>query len=939
MPDPIYGEGYPGGLSLPSAVRVVVATDSGGTMSEINNILDVYVPRESVTITRNNEDGAAATAAIEMALPYGFYEDIPANRRIQIDDPDQINEFGGALGLFAGWVMQPVPSMQPGEERVVQVACVDDGILLQKPPKQISIQWPPGDGTPVVNTTVEASLTAGLDVVVTPGSTRNLYVGKKVFAANSDGSNRERIEIKTIDYVAGTFTADFLTDKVSTTTQVPLAMHYTGLVEVTPDDMTNLNVGSLIYCKKNHGNQNVGNEWTVIESVTGTTFFARFFAWKSHDWTVRSQWVIEGGISDKELIADGWQQHIDIMDPTTGDITTSLVSIPSLLDYCYNDEGYTVDKTGVDEINLSLPHGKWESSTPDAVLQWVIQQPHDPAVQPSYHMTFKQSALTSITTLVPMLRYFDKKDSGNIAAVLITDAQGVDASSTVARYSGYSYPEDGAVFANKQGVMGGNGAYGEWNDTDSQTNPLAVNYVGRVIENTIFVDTSLPTNEACVAKAAEIAENLQLSTRKRSATITTYAQLDPYILYQPMSLYFEAIREVGLSDPLEVVRVTLSFDQDGLAKYTLDLGKPKPMRVGLGILPSRLHKPTVTVNGMGKVGAVGSSVTRYSSEHTLLDADTDLHIIDTSDGPISKRLPIAHLNPGLPITVKVPQGSPDPVTVYAYQQDDILDTIDGAASIVIYPGESITLQSAGEYDTQGHGAPWHATSESGKSDNLLARSFIQGGSSFGTLAILGTLDEFGLKIITGMGASPAVDRAVFQANGIETDIYGYWDLNNNSTDDTATGLTAVGFRSAVGHGAVGTDIGGLDGLVGLFFLGSPSGSIEKVVGVLGGGQHVSPGGAHVDLVASVYGEHMVGDPGDIDVAASIFGEGQTAGAENYSGYFDGDVRVNGVLKVDADQVLTNRQAAIADADGTLSDLTTKFNTLLAELRTHGLIAT
>ncbi|MFN2486501.1 MAG: hypothetical protein ABR609_07845 [Acidimicrobiia bacterium] len=39
------------------------------------------------------------------------------------------------------------------------------------------------------------------------------------------------------------------------------------------------------------------------------------------------------------------------------------------------------------------------------------------------------------------------------------------------------------------------------------------------------------------------------------------------------------------------------------------------------------------------------------------------------------------------------------------------------------------------------------------------------------------------------------------------------------------------------------------------------------------------------------------------------------------------------------KVIGTQGAAVADADGTLADLTTKFNTLLARLRAHGLIAT
>lgn len=45
-----------------------------------------------------------------------------------------------------------------------------------------------------------------------------------------------------------------------------------------------------------------------------------------------------------------------------------------------------------------------------------------------------------------------------------------------------------------------------------------------------------------------------------------------------------------------------------------------------------------------------------------------------------------------------------------------------------------------------------------------------------------------------------------------------------------------------------------------------------------------------------------------------------------------------LVQVAGTQVLTSQQAAIADADGTLADITTKFNTWLSHARTHGLIA-
>jgi hypothetical protein len=52
----------------------------------------------------------------------------------------------------------------------------------------------------------------------------------------------------------------------------------------------------------------------------------------------------------------------------------------------------------------------------------------------------------------------------------------------------------------------------------------------------------------------------------------------------------------------------------------------------------------------------------------------------------------------------------------------------------------------------------------------------------------------------------------------------------------------------------------------------------------------------------------------------------------------GNINCTGVYKVDDVQVVSNRGAHIADADGSLSSVTAQFNTLLTRLETHGLLA-
>ena len=708
--DPIFGESYWGDLNKPSNLRIIAAIGVGGELEDITNSPNIWVDRESVVIERINEDGASASLSFDIILPTGAYSGIPTNMYVGVDDPTTLNDGGGALGYFAGYTMNPSSGQEPGEERVIAMRCSDYGVLAHKPPKQITIQYPPGEGTPVVNTNVADSIVAGTDVVVTPGSLRHLYVGKKVFAQNSDGSNRERIEVKTIDYDAGTFTADFTTDKTSTETNVPLSLHALGSQEIEPEDMTNIGLGSLLYCKKNYGVQNIGNEWVVVTAVTATTFTAFFTAWKTHDWTVRSEWQLVGGISDKELLADGWSQHIDSVNPSTGALEMTLVEIPSLLDYCYNDEGFTVSKDGIEEVTLSLPHGKWEAASPADVFQWVVEQNVDPTKAPRWYFTFVQPGDTFISTMLPLARYYDSKAPGLVASVSLTDTSSAINVDEEARYSGYTRSEDGIQFANKQTVMGGNYSIGVWVDQDSIDDPLADNFVGRVIEARVVVDPSLPTNAACETKAAEIANSLRLSSRIRPINLDTYAQLDPYILYEPQAVEFEAIHEVGLgADPFEVTRVVLSFAEQ-VAKYTFQLGLPQPIRNVAQRSSDVYHKGNVVVGTTGKVLSVGPAISRLVSSHTMVDSGADLYIVDATDsgfGGVILQLPPAHLHRGLPLTIKAPPNASGATRIRAYVTPDVVDDIDGEDEIFLYAGEAVQIQSIGEYDQFGHGSSWN----------------------------------------------------------------------------------------------------------------------------------------------------------------------------------------------------------------------------------------
>lgn len=782
-PEPVYiGEDYSGNLNRPTGLRVVAAVGDSLELTDITDTTDAWVDRQSMRIERSNENGASATAAFDLILPNRSFSDIPANRYIAIDDPQTPNGEGGWQSYFAGYTMQPTPQDPATGERVINIRCVDYGLLLQKPPKQITQQWPPGDGTPVVNARVATSISPGVNVI-TPSSMRHIYVGKRVICQNSDGSNKETVVVTAVDYTAGTFTANFASSKTSSTTTVAGALHAIGSQTITPASMTNITVGSLLYCLKHHGDQNTGNEYVVATAVTGTTFTATFQYWKTHDWEAQNQWLVLGGISDKELIADGFKMHLDTVDPTTGVVTSTLADIPSLLDYCYNNEGVSVDKSGVDEIIPSLPHGKWAGAKPDDVLKWVALQNPDNTKQPRYYMSFAQPTSTAPSTLTPRLRYYDALAPAHTAAYMLTNQQAQIDSTYQARWrDAYTYPEDGTPFANKLTVIGALGAQGSWQDNDSISNSSASNYVGRVIEAPPVTDTTFTTDDDCAARAADLAAQQKLSTRQKSVTVTTYAQLDPRVLYEPQLVEFNAVYEPVADVTLEVRRVTLSFEQDDLAKYAFVLGLPQnPQRFYEGLsAPATYKEAAVRVGKGGKLVGAGPQTTQYVYEHTQLTDQATTYVADTSDQAIKLFLPKAADYPGLPVRVHVPPAGANNATIYPFQREGVLDTVDGANSLDVAPGSAVILQSAGEHDVRGHGAQWHVVANA---SGAAGTPWLVGGNAQGTDASIGTQDAFDMVMVADL-----VEQARLTSDGLST-----------TTALRMTGLAATPTTPAAGY--------------------------------------------------------------------------------------------------------------------------------------------
>ena len=112
-------------------------------------------------------------------------------------------------------------------------------------------------------------------------------------------------------------------------------------------------------------------------------------------------------------------------------------------------------------------------------------------------------------------------------------------------------------------------------------------------------------------------------------------------------------------------------------------------------------------------------------------------------------------------------------------------------------------------------------------------------------------------------------------------------------------------------------------------------------------------GAHPRFSSpSFYIPTITGEAATVTAATTLYIEGApTAGGVNYALHVDaGKTQLDGELEVDGDLnhdgsnvgflgvAPQAQQATIVDADGTLADITTKFNTLLADLEGYGLLA-
>jgi hypothetical protein len=206
---------------------------------------------------------------------------------------------------FMGWTTEVV-SRTEGYDKVYEVTAQTPGAVLARPGRQVVTPWPTSEGTPVVDTTVATALTSTGSQTVAPASVYNLYVDRTVFASNANGTAREYI----------TITGKALT--VDTTGQDPVTTIGTP-VTVTPVSMSGISDGSLLTVY-NADAGHTNREVVTASGVTGTTFVATFTLTKDDNFNIEAgtvtatfaktktaNWLIYGGLNDKDILADGFQ--------------------------------------------------------------------------------------------------------------------------------------------------------------------------------------------------------------------------------------------------------------------------------------------------------------------------------------------------------------------------------------------------------------------------------------------------------------------------------------------------------------------------------------------------------------------------------------------------------------------------------------------------------
>ena len=308
IPDPQPGQYGHGQLRAgPVALAVDVSFDYGATFTDLG--VD-YIPRDNVRLERDNMTGAV-TGSMTIVQHGGGYV-VQDNLPVHIYDKTATPY----IRWFDGYIMG-ASSTAEGAEKVWECRLVGKGqVVMAKPPKQLLTQWPPGDGTPVVDTPVRASVAAGANRTIQTIDPQNLAVGKKYFAYNSDFTNYERITLTAVG--GANAIADFALSKTVASTTVASG-NTVGLYTATPASMTGITNGKTLLITDSDGYSHP--EYVTASNVTGTTFDATYTIAHGAGYKVYTAWwVLQAGVSSTDLLRDGFSAQ----DPTARTVAASI---------------------------------------------------------------------------------------------------------------------------------------------------------------------------------------------------------------------------------------------------------------------------------------------------------------------------------------------------------------------------------------------------------------------------------------------------------------------------------------------------------------------------------------------------------------------------------------------------------------------------------------
>jgi hypothetical protein len=251
--------------------RAAIGPLSGSGGPEMVDITD-WVDHLTMAISRN-ADTEASTASFDFLQELGNFYDIKPQGAIWVDDTDDADFTGRYHRYFAGFIDSPSATSENGAEwRDIHVECVDNNVLLHRPPRSIGIQWPPGDGTPVVATVLRQSITPDVVSTVVPESMHEIYATKWLVMADANGDNLERFQVSSVNYTGNTTVAAAVARSAIGTS-----------VTVTPASMTGISTGLKLYVF-NKGGKN--DETITVTGTTATTFTAVLNKKKEANWII-----------------------------------------------------------------------------------------------------------------------------------------------------------------------------------------------------------------------------------------------------------------------------------------------------------------------------------------------------------------------------------------------------------------------------------------------------------------------------------------------------------------------------------------------------------------------------------------------------------------------------------------------------------------------------